>query len=160
MSQAAIDRRRTPSIAPRTDEPVDVHQLDALSDTGRLVLRLLVGGLLLLHGIAKLQGGLTPIMGMLAQAGLPQWMAYGAYLGEVVAPVLLIAGLWARPAAIVAALNMVVAVALAHMADLTRLGPQGGYALELQAFYFFGAVSVALLGAGRFSLGRSGTYWN
>ena len=129
MSQVAMDRRRAASIAPQTEEAVVVHHLDALSDTDRLVLRLLVGGLLLWHGIAKLQGGLTPVMGMLVHPGMPSWMAYGAYLGEVVAPLLLIAGVWARPAALVAALNIVVAVALAHIADLTRLGPQGGYAL-------------------------------
>ena len=159
MNQVVLDRRRTDSIAPRADAPVVVH-IDAVSDAGRLLLRVVLGGLLLLHGIAKVQGGLAPIMQMLTQSGWPSWMAYGAYLGEVVAPILLIAGVWTRPAALVAAFNMVVAVGLAHVGDLTRLGPQGGYALELQALYLFGAVSVALLGAGRFSVGRSGTYWN
>ena len=34
-----------------------------------------------------------------------------------------------------------------------KLAPEGGYALELQAFYLFTAVALALTGAGRFSVG-------
>jgi putative oxidoreductase len=36
----------------------------------------------------------------------------------------------------------------------------GGWALELQGFYLFVAVAVALLGAGRFSIGGAGGKWN
>jgi putative oxidoreductase len=48
---------------------------------------------------------------------------------------------------------MVVAIGLVHMHELFALGKQGGWALELQGLYLFGAVAVALLGAGRFSVG-------
>ena len=41
------------------------------SDLGRLVLRLALGILVLMHGIAKLRGGVGPIEGMLEGAGLP-----------------------------------------------------------------------------------------
>jgi putative oxidoreductase len=69
------------------------------------------------------------------------------------APLLLIFGLWTRPAAIIVAINMVVAVLLVHAGQLGELTRNGGWALELQGFYFFTAVAVALLGAGRFSAG-------
>ena len=43
---------------------------------------------------------------------------------------------------------------LVHMASLTAMTPgTGGYALELPALYLIGGLVVALLGAGRFSLG-------
>jgi putative oxidoreductase len=121
-------------------------------DAGRLVLRLAVGILILLHGIAKLSG-VDPIAGMLAQAGLPPALAWGVYVGEILAPILLIVGVWTRAAAVVVAINMLFAVLLAHRGELFSLGGQGGYALELQAMFFFAAVALALLGAGRFSVG-------
>ncbi len=122
-------------------------------DGGKLLLRLAVGVLILLHGIAKITGGVGGIGGMLAQHGLPTWVAYGAYIGEVVAPVLVIVGLWTRPAALLIAINMVFAVGLAHRGQLLDLTKTGGWALELQAMFFFGALAIALLGAGAFSVG-------
>ena len=49
---------------------------------------------------------------------------------------------------------MVMAVWLAHSADIFTLGKGGQWALELQALYFVGAVVVMLLGPGRFSASR------
>jgi uncharacterized membrane protein YphA (DoxX/SURF4 family) len=123
------------------------------SDLGKLLLRLTLGGLMLFHGVAKLTTGAAAILGLMTQAGLPPALGYLVYVGEVVAPVLLIAGLWTRPAALVVAINMVVAVLLVHTGQLGAVTKTGGWALELQGFYLFTAVAVALLGAGRFSVG-------
>ncbi|MES2529734.1 MAG: DoxX family protein [Pseudomonadota bacterium] len=128
-------------------------------DTGKLVLRVALGVLILLHGIAKLSSGVGFISGMLVSHGLPAALAYLAYIGEVVAPVLIIVGVFTRPAALVIAINMLFAFGLVHMKDLTAITKTGGWALELQGMYLFGAIAVALLGAGAFSLGgRSGKY--
>lgn len=129
-------------------------------DLGKLVLRLALGTLILLHGIAKVSGGVSGIAGMVGKAGMPEFFAYGVYIGEIVAPVLMIAGLWTRPAALVIVINMIVAVWLAHMSDLFTLTKSGGWALELQGMFLFGALAVALLGAGRYSVGGSGGRWN
>jgi putative oxidoreductase len=134
-----------------TRRPTDAQKPGG--DAGRLVLRLTLGILILLHGIAKLSGPLDPIAGMLAKAGLPSVLAYGVYIGEILAPILLIVGVWTRAAAIVIVLNMVFAVVLAHSSELFAMSNQGGYALELQALFLFMAVAIALLGAGRFSIG-------
>ncbi|HTS24002.1 MAG TPA: DoxX family protein [Casimicrobiaceae bacterium] len=123
------------------------------SNLGKLVLRLTLGGLMLLHGLAKVSGGIAPIVGRVAQSGLPPAFAYLVYVGEVLAPVLLIIGLWTRAAAALAAINMIVAISLMHTSQLGEMSKSGGWALELQAFYLFTAVAVMLLGAGRFSLG-------
>ncbi|URI08064.1 DoxX family protein [Aquincola tertiaricarbonis] len=122
-------------------------------DIGKLVLRLALGVLILLHGISKLMNGIGGIAGMVEKAGLPPVLAYGVYVGEVVAPLLIIVGLFTRPAALIVAFNMVVAIALAHKAQLFSMTNQGGWALELQGMYLFGALAVALLGAGRHSVG-------
>ncbi len=127
-------------------------------DTGKLILRLALGILILLHGIAKL-GGVASISGMLASHGLPGALAYLVYIGEIVAPALLIIGLFTRPAAWIVVVNMLVAIWLVHMKELGMLGKNGGWALELQGMFLFGALAVAFLGAGRFSLGgNSGRY--
>jgi len=123
------------------------------ADLGKLVLRLTLGVLLLLHGAAKVAAGVAPIVGLVGKAGLPPALGYLVYVGEVLAPVLLIVGVWTRAAALVAAINMVVAIVLAHAGQLGEFKPTGGWALELQAFYLFTAVAIALLGAGRFSVG-------
>lgn len=49
------------------------------------------------------------------------------------------------PAALVMAFNMVVAVAMAHASQFYTLGKSGGWALELEGQYFFGAVAIALM---------------
>ena len=49
---------------------------------------------------------------------------------------------------------------LVHMADLFSLTKQGGWALELQGMFLFAAVAVALMGAGRFSVGGTGGRYN
>ncbi|AMM26414.1 DoxX family protein [Variovorax sp. PAMC 28711] len=124
-------------------------------DTGKLVLRLALGILILLHGIAKLKGGVGFISGQLTAHGLPAALAYGAYIGEVVAPILVIVGFFTRPAAWIIAINMVFAIFLVHMADLGAMTKQGGWALELQGMFLFAAIAVGFMGAGRLSLGGS-----
>lgn len=121
-------------------------------DAGKLVLRLSIGLLVLLHGIFKITHGVGFIGGMLDKAGLPGFLAYGVYIGEVVAPLMMMLGVGARAGAAIVVVNMLVALGLVHMGDLFAMTKQGGWALELQGLYLFGALAVALLGAGRYSV--------
>lgn len=121
----------------------------ANDSVGKLLLRLVLGVVVLLHGIAKIKGGVGPIEGMLAAKGLPTFLAYGAYLGEVLGPALLIVGFWARIGALLIALNMLFAIGLAHLGDVAKLNEQGGWAIELQALILFGAIAAMLLGPGK-----------
>lgn len=129
-------------------------------DAGKLVLRAALAILLLFHGISKLIGGVGFITGMLAKFGLPPAIGYLVYIGEVVAPLLILFGVWTRAAALVVAINMVVAVLLVHTAQFFTMSQTGGWALELQGMYFAGAIAVALLGAGRYSVGDVTGKWN
>ena len=123
-------------------------------DLGKLILRITLGVLILLHGIAKLKGGVGGIEGMLAAQGLPRALAYGAYLGEVLGPLLLIAGFHARVGALLIAVNMLFAFGLAHMGELGQLNNQGGWALELQGMFLGTAIALALIGPGRYSINQ------
>lgn len=112
---------------------------------GALTLRWGLAILMLFHGWFKLQNGVSGVEGMLSKAGLPAFLSLGVYIGEVVAPVMLLAGIFVAPAALVIAFNMVVAVFLAHMPQVLTLNAKtGGLALELQAFFFITAIVVAL----------------
>ena len=124
------------------------------NDLGKLILRLTLGVLILLHGIAKISGGTAGIQKMLEGNGLPGFLAMGVYVGEILAPVLVILGFYARLGAAVIVVNMLFAVMLVHRADLFLLGKSGGWALELQAFFLFTAVAVTLIGPGRFGINQ------
>ena len=127
---------------------------------GKLVLRLTVGILLLFHGVHKLLTGIGFIEQMVVAYHLPAMLAYGVYLGEILGPVLVILGVFSRCGAALIVINMIVAVLLAGMGQIFALGPMGGYALELEVFYLFGALAVMLLGAGSISLGGENGRWN
>lgn len=122
-------------------------------DIAKLVLRVALAAMLLFHGVSKIHGGIGFVADMVAKAGLPAVFGYGVYIGEVIAPLFLLAGLFTRGAALIVAVNMLVAVLLVHTGQFFSLNDTGGWALELQAMYFFTAVVIALLGAGRYSVG-------
>jgi putative oxidoreductase len=123
-------------------------------DIGKLVLRLTLGILMLLHGIAKMRYGVSGIEGMVTGHGLPGFLAYGVFIGEVLAPLLVILGFYARIGGLLMAGNMVVAIALAHSSQLFSIGKSGGWELELQGFFLFTAIVVALIGPGKFGINR------
>ncbi len=122
-------------------------------DAGKLLLRLMLGTLMLMHGMNKLMNGIDGINAVVSMNGWPQWVAYGVLIGEVLAPALIILGVLTRAAALVIAINMVVAVYLAHAHQLLQLTKTGGWALELQGMFLFSALVIALLGAGQYSFG-------
>jgi putative oxidoreductase len=129
-------------------------------ELAKLLLRVVLGFLILLHGISKIKGGPGFILDVVDKAGLPAPFGYLVYVGEVLAPVLMIIGLWTRAAALVVAANMVFAILLVHTSDLFSITQSGGWALELQGLFLVVAVAVALLGAGRYSVGGLSGRWN
>ncbi len=120
------------------------------ADAGKLILRLTLGVLMLFHGVAKLSGGVGGIQGMVSSAGLPELLAYGVFLGEVVGPLLVIAGYQLRIGAGLIIINMLFAIGLAHMNEIFALNQHGGWKIELQAFFLFNAVALLFLGPGKY----------
>ena len=123
-----------------------------MNDTGKLILRLALGALILFHGISKLSTGIDGIASMVTADGLPAYVAYGVYIGEVLAPLMVLAGWYSRIGAGIIAVNMLFAVALVHRGDVFTLGESGGWALELQGMFLFTALAIACLGPGWYSV--------
>lgn len=121
------------------------------ADTGKLIIRLGLGGLMLFHGVAKIihPDSLNFISGMLTANHLPAILVYGVYIGEVVAPLMVIVGYRSRIGGLLIAVNMLFALFLAHSGDLFSLTQHGGSAVELQLFYLLTAAAVVFLGSGR-----------
>ena len=131
-----------------------------LSDLGKLLIRLAAGGLMLFHGISDLLRGPGAVMEIFQSQGLPSFLAYGIYLGELVAPVLILLGALARPAGILVAGTMMVAVFTAHKGQFLALDQYGAWELEINAFYFLTALAVTCLGSGRWSVSRGRFPWD
>jgi putative oxidoreductase len=129
------------------------NRIPQTDDVGKLVLRALLAILILFHGVSKLIGGVGFVAGLLAKFGLPAALGYLVYVGEVIAPLLMLVGLFTRAAALIVVVNMIVAFLLVHTSQFFSLNNTGGWALELQGMYLGSAVAVALLGAGRYSIG-------
>ena len=125
---------------------------------GKLLLRLGVGGLVLFHGAHRLLTGLDPVRDLLTSHKLPEALAYGVYLGEIVGPVLIILGLFTRIGAFLIAVEVLALVVLSGIPQMIAIAPDGGYALEVEALYFASAVALMAIGGGRITLGRG--RWN
>jgi putative oxidoreductase len=133
--------------------------MNRIHDLGKLILRLAVSGLLLMHGVAKLQNGIGFVQNQVNESGLPAFVAYGVYVGEIVAPILVILGLFTRPAALIMAIDMLGAIVLGRRGDIASRNMGGGWAIELEVLFLLGAIAIACLGAGRIALGK-GSRWN
>lgn len=123
-----------------------------MEDIGKLILRLTLGLLIMLHGISKIRGGIGFLTPMVQGIGLPPWVSYGVYLGEILGPIMVLLGLFSRTGAFLIFANMMFAVILMHRAQLFSLGKEGGWALELQAMFMFTALALVLMNPGRYAM--------
>ncbi len=123
-------------------------------DIGRFFLRVPLGLSMFFHGFNKLQHGYGFVETMLLKSRLPGYLSHGILVGEILAPLLMVLGIYTRPAALTQGFVMVMAIYLVHSKDLFSLNEHGGYALELQILYLCGSLAVFFLGAGRFSFAR------
>lgn len=121
-------------------------------DIGLLILRISIGILMLFHGIANLNSDYIFIKNLLHDIGTPEFIAYSVFLGQIIAPILILIGWRARLASLVLALNMLTAIFMAHSADVFTLNEFGGWAIELQGLYLFGAIEIFFLGAGKYAI--------
>jgi putative oxidoreductase len=121
-------------------------------DLAKLILRISIGGMMLFHGIAKIEHGIGFIQKMVVSKNLPEFIAYGVYIGEILVPIFLILGLFTRVSGLILAFNMLVAILLVHSHELLALGEHGEWLIELPMLYLVGGVLIGMLGAGRYSI--------
>ena len=124
------------------------------ADFGKLLLRVMLGGMMLFHGVAKAMHGIEFIKGLVTKQGLPEVLAYGVYVGEILAPLFLIIGWKSRWWAGIIAVNMLVAIYLTHMGSFLALGKHGAWAMEVPMFYFLSALAITMLGSGKYAVMR------
>jgi putative oxidoreductase len=129
-------------------------------DTGKLILRIALGGILLFHGFAKIENGVEWAKGPLGNLGLPGFLGYGLYIAEVLAPILIILGIWTRLAALTIVFDMFMAVVLVLRDKILTIGPAGGWGIELESLIFLVAFALFFLGAGRFSVTGGRDRWD
>ncbi|PAF50805.1 DoxX family protein [Helicobacter sp. 13S00477-4] len=122
------------------------------ADIGKLILRFNIGVLMLFHGVYKVIHGIGGVEGLIGSMGLPSFVAYGVYLGEILAPLMIILGFRVKVAAILVVFTMIVAMFAVSGGDIFTLNQSGGWNFELQGLYLFGALSIFFLDSGRFAL--------
>ncbi|QWV94500.1 DoxX family protein [Geomonas oryzisoli] len=139
-------------------------RLLATEDTASLtVLRLFLALVMFPHGAQKVFGwfggpGFTGTMEMFTKMmGIPYLFGLMAVLTEFVGPLLLVAGLATRVAALVMAGEMVVAVALVHLHNgffMNWTGKQAGEGFEYHILVVGMALALMIGGGGCWSVDR------
>ena len=122
------------------------------TSVGLLVLRVVAGLVFAAHGAQKVfQFTIPGTIGSFAEMGVPFAEIAGPVVAfvELVGGVLLALGLFARPAGILLAIDMLVALILVHLPAGLWVA-DGGY--EFVAVLGAAALALAFTGAGRFSL--------
>lgn len=120
-------------------------------DFAKLLLRLILGGLILFHGVHKLIYGISEVEAMLRSINLPEFIAYGVYVGELIAPLFIILGLYARVASVVLAINMLMAIFLAYDFSLS-ISKYGSLLIETPLLFFVMSILIFLLGSGKYGV--------
>jgi len=111
------------------------------------VFRILVGLMFLSHGIGKVQGifaGSLPLLGLMGLAALI----------ETLAGLLILIGLAVRPAALIAALEVLVAYFMVHASKGLNPLVNGGNGGEPALLYFAAFLVLLGYGSGAFSLDK------
>jgi putative oxidoreductase len=82
-------------------------------------------------------------------------------VGEILAPVLIIIGLRTRLAALVVAIDMIMAIWLAHAGNLFMVKEAGGaWAIEIEAFYLLASLAIFFAGGGQYSVSKGRNVWD
>jgi putative oxidoreductase len=129
-------------------------------DVAKLIVRVTCGGLLILHGSNSALHGIQHVKDMVNNAGLPEFIAYGNLVGEVIAPLFMIIGYKTRIAALVVAFNMLMSILIAHRDIVFARNDFGGWMIELNVFYFMTALAVFFAGSGKYSLSGGKGKWD
>lgn len=103
--------------------------------------------LLLFHGVDKIVHGIESIERMLNKLTIPyaEYVAYGVYIGEVIAPLMLIFNHFIRIALILISINMLVAIVLADRTSILSLGHHGAWSIETPMLYLVISITLFLL---------------
>ncbi len=108
--------------------------------------------MMLFHGFDKVINGIDGIKQLTVSAGFLEFLAYSVFIGEVVVPIFILLGAYARAASLVLAFNMAVAIFLAYGNSLFSLGKHGAPVFELPFLYLVMSILIFMLGSGKYAI--------
>ncbi|WP_138434217.1 DoxX family protein [Winogradskyella algicola] len=121
-------------------------------DIGLLLLRTSIASTMLVYGITKLINGVSFISGLLSDYGLPSFLSYGVYIGEILAPLLIIIGYRTKLAGLIFAINCLVAILMVQLPNFFTLNEFGGWYVGPIVIYFVFGLAMFYTGAGKIAL--------
>ena len=121
-------------------------------DIGLFLLRITIAFTMLVYGITKIINGVSLIGDLLNSLGLPTFLSYGVYLGEVLAPVLIILGFRTRLAGLVFAINCLIAILMVQVPNFFNLNEFGGWYVGPIVIYFIFGIAMFFTGAGNIAI--------
>ena len=125
-----------------------MKSLNSLQPLGLLILRLALGLIFFSHGYPKLAHSPAGMQEFFVQHGLPGYFVYIAGVLEVFGAILLVLGLFTRAAALLLAIEMVVAIWKVHSTGSYLALHNYEFPLAMLA----GSFALATIGAGFVSL--------
>ena len=128
-----------------------MRYLDRLQPLALLVVRLALGTIMTVHGYHKVFGGLHLFANMVGGMGLPAWLGYVWAFTEFLGGLLLLVGLFTRPAAFAICIGLCVALFKVHLHNGLMGSPdRPGFEFPLAAatlafaLIFFGAGPISM----------------
>ena len=119
---------------------------------GLLLLRVSTAFTMLIYGISKLIFGIDFILDLLAQYGLPSFLGHGVFVGEIIAPILIIIGYRTKLAGLIFAINCFVATLMVQLPNLLKLDEAGGWEMGPLFIYTFFGIALFFTGGGKYSV--------
>ena len=156
MSARVSDQLITPSGEPKLVFPGLAPFYALVRDLSYLLIRVTVGGQLLVHGIIKLMGpGVTAFAGGLARRGIEPSvpLAYIVFFNETVGAVCLILGLFTRVVAAMIAVEFLLITFVVHFHNGYGFSSPGG-GWEYPFMWGIIIFAISLRGGGPYSLDR------
>src|SRR5215467_14766353 len=129
---------------------VPMRSLNALQPFGLLALRLVLGVIFFYHGYPKLAHLGNGMQSLFTEHGLPGYFLYISGVLEVFGSLMLMLGLFTRPAALLLAVEMAVAIWKVHSSKGYLAVHEYEFPLALAVACF----ALATVGAGAFSLDK------
>lgn len=114
---------------------------------GLFILRVVLGGVFMYHGITKLMG-MSGVVGFFGSIGLPAFLAYVVAIIEAVGGLLVVLGLWTTLISFLFAIIMLGAILKAKLSAGTFK------AVELEFVLLAMSLTTAFSGGGYCSLGK------
>jgi putative oxidoreductase len=90
----------------------------------------------------------------LGKLGLPPFFANGVYVGEVIAPIMMILGYKTRFASLLFFFTCLFIIFIAHPSDILKINDYGGWQLELPGLFAMGSLALIFTGGGKYALSK------